>query len=93
MKKKINPRYAAYARAHGMTRDDMMAHDRQKYPGGCMCGFVVWISEQRQAFLKLHPAAFLGRHVIVDQESWTEFLQTEKTRDTGREEQKNDAEW
>ena len=29
----INPRYLAYCRAHGMTLDEMLARDRQEYPG------------------------------------------------------------
>ena len=71
-----NPRYAAYAQAHGRTPDEMMVHDRDKWPGGCMCGFIVWISEQRQGFWEACPAAFVDRHTytIHDQDAWTAFL-------------------
>jgi hypothetical protein len=31
-----NPRYAAYAKAHGKTPDAMMEHDRDAWPGGCI---------------------------------------------------------
>ena len=73
----INPRYAAYAKAHGRTTADMMERDRAAWPGGCMCGFLVWMSEQHRAFFKTCPSAFLDRHTIRDQAAWTAFLQNE----------------
>ena len=71
-----NPRYAAYAQAHGRTPDEMMEHDRSAWPGGCMCGFIVWMSEQKQAFWKVCKSAFLDRYTIRDQAAWTTFLQS-----------------
>jgi len=71
-----NPRYAAYAQAHGKTPDEMMEHDRAAWPGGCMCGFIVWMSEQKRAFRKACPSAFLDRYAIQDQAAWTAFLQS-----------------
>lgn len=71
-----NPRYAAYALAHGMTPDAMMEHDRIAYPGGCMCGFVLWMSEQKRAFWEPCPEAFFDRGRILDQDAWTSFLQS-----------------
>ncbi|MFH0917012.1 MAG: hypothetical protein V1912_11300 [bacterium] len=46
----INPRYLAYCRAHGMTPDEMLAHDRQEYPGGVNVGFVNWFNAQWRAW-------------------------------------------
>ena len=69
-----NPRYVAYASAHGKTPDEMMKHDRIAWPGGCMCGFILWIDEQKQLFWKVEPSAFLDRHTIYDQDAWTKFL-------------------
>ena len=51
----MNPRYLAYCRAHGRTPDDMLAFDEQAWPGGKMCGFILWMSEQWAAFTKLYP--------------------------------------
>jgi len=46
----IQPRYLAYAQAHGRTPDEMLAHDRGAWPGGCMTGFMVWVREQWHAW-------------------------------------------
>lgn len=45
------PRYAAYCRVHGATsRDEMLARDRIEWPGGRMCGYILWIRQQQRAF-------------------------------------------
>ena len=45
-----NRRYLAYATAHGRAPEAMLAHDEQAWPGGKMTGFMLWISEQWQAW-------------------------------------------
>ena len=42
MHETYQPRYLAYCAAHGMTPDEMMAHDRIRFPGGKMAGFLIW---------------------------------------------------
>jgi hypothetical protein len=49
----MNPRYLAYCRAHGKTPDEMLAQDREAYPGGCMTGFLLWNGAQLREFRKL----------------------------------------
>ena len=39
-----NPRYVAYATAHGREPEDMLTHDREAWPGGQMVGFMLWMS-------------------------------------------------
>ena len=39
----INVRYFLYAKAHGRTHQEMLWFDRERFPGGCMCGFITWI--------------------------------------------------
>lgn len=45
-----NPRFIAYAAAHGRTPASMLRHDRAAYPGGCMAGFMAWIQDQWRAW-------------------------------------------
>ena len=40
------PRYLAYCRAHGRTPEAMLAHDSDAWPGGRLCGFILWISDR-----------------------------------------------
>lgn len=69
----FNPRYAAYARAHGKTPEAMMQGDAAALSGGSMVGFILWISKQKRQFAALHPDKMMGDSVL-DQEAWTEFL-------------------
>ncbi len=40
-----NPRYLAYCYAHGVPDPDAMLElDRERWPGGVMCGFILWIN-------------------------------------------------
>ena len=79
LKSLSNPRYVAYAKAHNKTPAKMLEHDKKKWKGGCMCGFILWIDQKKQEFFKAHPEAFFDRYRISDQNKWTNFLNsTEK---------------
>ena len=72
-----NPRYVAYAQAHGHTPDEQMTSDEKAWPGGVMCGFMIWMSQQKELFYKAHAECFLDHWTISDQKAWTTWLQTE----------------
>ena len=40
------PRYIAYAQAHGKTPEEMLAKDGDLWPGGKMTGYITWINER-----------------------------------------------
>jgi hypothetical protein len=42
----IQPRFAAYCRAHGTTPEEQLARDRGLYPGGLMVGFLWWVGQR-----------------------------------------------
>lgn len=56
----MNPRYIAYCSAHGLTSDQMKRKDAKRFPGGIMTGFILWIHQAKNAFLKVHPEYFIG---------------------------------
>lgn len=72
-----NPRFVAYAQEAGRTPDQQLVHDRRAFPGGCMAGFILWISGRKQAFFRAHPEAMLDRHTILNQAAWDLFLGAE----------------
>lgn len=75
MKKvKYNPRYVAYAMAHGRCVEKMLEYDETVWVGGIMTGFKLWISEQKWLFYKAHPEYFLDRYNINNQEEWSKWL-------------------
>src|SRR3546814_5512412 len=39
---RYNPRYLAYAAEHSRTAEEQLANDREEWPGGLMCGFILW---------------------------------------------------
>lgn len=62
-----NPRYLAYCAATGgLSPDDTLARDRQRYPGGCMAGFIIWSSQQAERWRALTGRQFLD----ADYDAW-----------------------
>jgi len=76
---KWNPIFAAYAAAHGRTPAAQLDHDKEEWPGGCMCGFICWIAEKKAAFFRVCPEAFVDRHLLYDLTAWLKFLRSFST--------------
>ncbi len=70
----FQPRFIIYAAAYGRTAAAQLEHDEAAWPGGCMVGFMLWITAQRRAFKAAHPEHFLYDG-IANQDAWTEWLQ------------------
>jgi len=60
MSGEFQPRYIEYARDHGLTPDRMLARDKRDWPGGCMCGFILWTGERIQECKEQHPEFFIA---------------------------------
>ncbi len=74
MENNFQPNFVAYAIAHGKEPQQMIDFDSKKYPGGCMTGFILWISEMKTYFYSCHPECFLDYNIIkID--LWVKFLQ------------------
>lgn len=68
-----NERYLAYCRYHKKTPDEMMSFDRKRWPGGVMCGYVLWINEQSRKFKEIKPGAFVFDG-LTDHKGFDDFL-------------------
>jgi len=69
----FNPRWLAYCRANGRDSGSQLAHDREEWKGGAMCGFILWCREQLPIFSKANPGAFrLG--TLVDHAAYDAWL-------------------
>jgi hypothetical protein len=72
---KYNPRYIAYSRANGNTPNRQLLEDRDDWPGGCMTGFQLWISEAATVFCTLPGFNNWGnRGTIVYEKEFDTFL-------------------
>jgi len=73
--KEWNPRYLAYAAAHGRDPDAMLAHDVVRWPGGKMVGFICWIHRGITAWRasrKIHREEPLSPQDHADFTAWLE---------------------
>lgn len=72
-----NPRYVAYCAAHGVDDPDVMrARDAERWPGGKMCGFILWMRERKAEFVKAHPEGVMRGGGIIDHDAYTAFIET-----------------
>lgn len=86
---KYNPRYVAYASEYGRSPEQQLEHDREAWPGGLMCGFILWSNERLTEYAKINPAAFFvgiltpwdrhgGRPKLIDQKAYDDWLDSRK---------------
>lgn len=69
----FNPRYVLYAEAHGEQPEEMLLRDEDAYPGGRMCGFVLWMNRRSEEAKPAHPEWFIdGR--LYDHAGYDEWL-------------------
>lgn len=49
---RLNPRWLGYMYAMGFTDpDEFMEHEHEQWPGGCMCGFMLWMAPRKREFI------------------------------------------
>lgn len=71
-----NPRYLEYCRVNGESDPEkMLEKDRERWPGGCMVGFSLWIQQKWHewylsiglpAKMPLHDKRFYQDHAAFD---------------------------
>lgn len=74
MRMRWNPRYVAYSASQRLTPEKMLVRDTKMYPGGKMCGFMLWIRAQwaRWSELPNHGGKFPGS-TVARQEAHDDF--------------------
>lgn len=70
--KTYQPRFFSYAKSQGLTPDQTLERDQRLYPGGVMCGFILWMNENIHKYL-----ARKNEPRIFDQQDFTRFVDTE----------------
>ncbi len=72
----MNPLYVDYARSHGLSADEMLARDREQYPGGCMTGFILFVADMKRKFWEVCPEAFFCKrpNQLVDFDAFYRFI-------------------
>jgi hypothetical protein len=74
----INLRYKIYAKLHNKTIDEMMVFDQERYLGGSMIGFILFIDEMRRKYKKC--AGIHHEEPIKDQDEFTWFINKQVER-------------
>ena len=55
------------------TPEEQLKIDEKQWPGGVMCGYVLWINEKLKEFRKISPDSFIGFN-LSDQKEFDNFL-------------------
>lgn len=64
-----NPRYVAYAKAHDSDPETILEADHERWPGGVMTGYIIWIQEKWNEWLKVKGS----RDLILTTQHHEEF--------------------
>ena len=68
-------RYLAYARDHGMTEEQMLAHDRSCCPESLLKPFLQWLSLQRLTWTSLNSQReVVGVRAEAEFDQWLEQI-------------------
>lgn len=71
-------RYRAYARDHGMTSDQIRAHDKRCYPFALLTPYLFWVSRKWLEWGQLHPGGVIySAQETAAFEEWLENLAPE----------------
>lgn len=73
---KWNPRYVYFAECHKHSPEEQLEHDKEAWPGGRMCGFILFMSKMNQKFYKEHKECFIGK-TISDHKKFDEFIKSQ----------------
>ena len=70
----FNPRYIVYAAANGRSPDEMLAFDRERFPGGQLAGFTLWISGKWREWRSINRRGHRDALGSDDHESFDRFI-------------------
>lgn len=69
-----NPRYLAYCKNQKLSPENCLKRDEKRWPGGVMCGYILWMDKKKSEFRKKHPEGMYDYWLISDQDLFTKFL-------------------
>ncbi len=68
-----NPRFVLYATSQGRKPQEQIDHDKTAWPGGCMCGFILWMAPLIRGFKDACPEHCVG-DMIRNQDAFDLWL-------------------
>lgn len=68
------PRYIAYAQAHGRNPSEQEEFDVERWPGGCMTGFILWSNQHLSRWKSLVGIASHRPLTEAQQDEYTAWL-------------------
>lgn len=75
MSQKFNSRYLAYCRATGgLDPDATMARDAERWPGGLMCGAILWVNDHWREWERENDRPKWDDHSRADHEAFDRWL-------------------
>lgn len=68
-----NPRFVAYAKAHNRTPEEMLVLEEERFPGGKMAGYMLWVGGRWREWRAIHGIcwdAFLSEEDYREFDAW-----------------------
>ena len=71
----FNPRYVCYAQVHERDPEQMLAFDAERFPGGKMAGFLIWMGHRWSEYRHLRGLSATAPLSDADHDDFMSWLE------------------